>query len=257
LKTQLNWELNDHLNLLVFMFGSILTGITFHIHLLERGINFSVNPPTISQIFLESMRALGLSFPRLAEDIYTILVITGVLLSSLTLRYDKDTRLAMSIYSLPVKNYKLVLTKFIASFILLFLSVIIPFFLTLFYTYGDAPNLLKGALFGEGFFISYFMFWLLACVYVISLSSLIAELSPNLFASLLGGITLLYLPKILNITYLPPAVLNSAFLTSQTAFGSVAQKVLMLVDKAFVSCILIPLVLLGMTLLISEWRDVV
>jgi ABC-2 type transport system permease protein len=203
------------------------------------------------------MRALGLSFPRLAEDTYMILVITGALLSSLTLRYDKDSRLAMSIYSLPIRNYKVVLAKFIASFVLLFLSVIIPFFLTLVYTYGDAPDLLKGALFGEGFFISYFIFWLLACLYVISLSSLIAELSPNLFASLLGGVTLLYLPKILDIAYLPPAVLNSAFLTSQTAFDGVTQKILMLVDKAFVSCILIPLTLLGMTLLISEWRDVV
>ncbi|RLF81545.1 ABC transporter permease, partial [Thermococci archaeon] len=27
MKTQLNWELNDHLNLLVFIFGSVLMGI--------------------------------------------------------------------------------------------------------------------------------------------------------------------------------------------------------------------------------------
>jgi len=215
MRAQIRWELEDPYNLIVFMFGFIMLGITFFSGLTSNDTVFMIVGPD-SVIVSESAKNIGLTLPRLGVEEYTIFALTGALLVSLMLRYDRDTGVAKSVYSLPVRNHSVVLSKALSAMVLLFLASILPAFLAFFYIYGDAPNLVKKALLEEGFLAGYILYWVMMVLYVVSLSALVAMLFPNTFASLLGCITLLYVPLVLKLRSLPPAIIDDTFFKSFT-----------------------------------------
>ncbi|MCD6558742.1 MAG: ABC transporter permease [Palaeococcus sp.] len=252
----IKWELDDYLNLSIFAFGFILLGVTLHVQALKGGPSFTVSPPEPEKLLHNSIIAMGISLPRLEGDSFIILALTGTLLASLILRYEKDSRVAMSIYSLPTKNCELVGAKIISGLILLILATIIPHFLASVYTYGDSPNLLKAALIDEGFLGLYVVYWFLASFYIIAVASFVAELSPNTFASILGGILVFYLPLVFNLSYLPPEILNKSFLIAVAKGTGAVNRLLLFLKSTFIPCLLVPMISIVLTLLAGEWRDV-
>ncbi|WP_297459046.1 ABC transporter permease [Thermococcus sp.] len=255
MKIQMKWELEDPYNLIVFMFGFIMLGITFFSGLTRNDVVFMVSGPD-EIIVSESAKTLGLTLPRLGTEEYTIFALTGALLVSLMMRYDRDTRVAKSVYSLPVRNYSVVLSKALSAMVLLFLASLLPAFLAFVYIHGDIPDLIGRALFGEGFLAGYLIYWAMMVLYVVSVSALVAMLSPNTFASLLGSITLLYAPLVLKLRSLPPAVINEAFFKAYTTQFYPADRVVTFLDGSFYTGLLLPVVMLGVALILSEWRDV-
>lgn len=255
MRAQVRWELEDPYNLIVFMFGFIMLGITFFSGLTSNDTVFMIVGPD-SVIVSESAKNIGLTLPRLGVEEYTIFALTGALLVSLMLRYDRDTRVAKSVYSLPVRNHSVVLSKALSAMVLLFLASILPAFLAFFYIYGDAPNLVKKALLDEGFLAGYILYWVMMVLYVVSLSALVAMLFPNTFASLLGCITLLYVPLVLKLRSLPPAIIDDAFFKAYTTQFYPADRIAAFLDGSFYVGLLLPAVMLGIALILSEWRDV-
>ena len=255
MRIQMKWELEDPYNLIVFMFGFIMLGITFFSGLTRNDVVFMVSGPD-EIIVSESAKTLGLTLPRLGTEEYTIFALTGALLVSLMMRYDRDTRVAKSVYSLPVRNYSVVLSKALSAMVLLFLASLLPAFLAFVYIHGDIPSLIGRALFGEGFLAGYLIYWAMMVLYVVSVSALVAMLSPNTFASLLGSITLLYAPLVLKLRSLPPAVIDDAFFKAYTTQFYPADRVAAFLDGSFYTGLLLPVVMLGVALILSEWRDV-
>ena len=255
MRIQMKWELEDPYNLIVFMFGFIMLGITFFSGLTRNDVVFMVSGPD-EIIVSESAKTLGLTLPRLGTEEYTIFALTGALLVSLMMRYDRDTRVAKSVYSLPVRNYSVVLSKALSAMVLLFLASLLPAFLAFVYIHGDIPSLIGRALFGEGFLAGYLIYWAMMVLYVVSVSALVAMLSPNTFASLLGSITLLYAPLVLKLRSLPPAVIDDAFFKAYTTQFYPADRVAAFLDGSFYMGLLLPVVMLGAALILSEWRDV-
>jgi ABC-2 type transport system permease protein len=255
MRTQMKWELEDPYNLIVFMFGFVMLGITFFSGLTRNDVTFMVSGPD-EIIVSEAAKTLGLTLPRLGTEEYTIFALTGALLVSLMMRYDRDTRVAKSVYSLPVRNYSVVLSKALSAMVLLFLASLLPASLAFVYIHGDVSSLIGKALFDEGFLAGYLIYWAMMVLYVVSVSTLVAMLSPNTFASLLGSITILYAPLVLKLRSLPPAVIDDAFFKAYTTQFYPADRVAAFIDGSFYMGILLPAVMLGAALILSEWRDV-
>ncbi|KUH31914.1 hypothetical protein APY94_11375 [Thermococcus celericrescens] len=255
MRAQIRWELEDPYNLIVFMFGFIMLGITFFSGLTGNDMVFMIAGPD-KIIVSESAKNIGLTLPRLGTEEYTIFALTGALLVSLMLRYDRDTRVAKSVYSLPVRNHSVVLSKTLSAMVLLCLASILPAFLAFVYIHGDIPGLIGRTLFGEGFLAGYLLYWAMMVLYVVSVSALVAMLSPNTFASLLGSITLLYVPLVLKLRSLPPAVIDDAFFKAYTTQFYPSDRIAAFLDGSFYMGLLLPVAMLGMALILSEWRDV-
>lgn len=255
MRTQMRWELEDPYNIAVFTFGFIMLGVTFLSGLSSNDVEFMAFGPDWA-VVKSSAQTLGMLLPKLGTEGYSIFALTGALLASLMLRYDRDTGVARSVYSLPVRNYSIVLSKGLSAMILLFLASVLPAFLSFFYFYGDVPNLIRTALFSEGFLVGYLLYWTMMVLYVVSLSALMAVLLPNTFASLLGSITLLYAPIALKLRSLPPAVLHDAFFKAYTTQFYPADRIAAFIDGSFYVGLLLPVAMLGAALILSEWRDV-
>lgn len=195
-------------------------------------------------------------FPGLSDKSTAIFAITGVLLTSLAIRYDRDTGVAKSVYSLPLRNYKVVLAKFIAVFVVLFLSAFSAALVAYLYSYGDSPTMIKEGMLGQRYLLIHILYWLEAALYVSSLSSMIAVLSPGTFAAILGGITVMYVPEILGWDFLPPRILNDGLIKAHAVFWDPWEKLGIFFNTTFYPCLLLPLVVLSLTLVLSEWRDV-
>ncbi|QDA30514.1 ABC transporter permease [Thermococcus indicus] len=250
------WELEDPLNLAVFAFGFLLIGTSLFLRGIRVSNHFMVSPPSEDFIRAFSWRAMGISVPLLSDEVYTAFMLTAVLLASLVLRNDRDTRFALSLYSLPVGRKRLVLSKVLAVFIMLFVASFVPFLLTVLYIFGDTGNFFLTAFLSKGLLPLYLLYWTLAVLYVVAVSSLVAMGSPNTFVSVMVGLSVLYLPHSFGVSSLPPAVLNSAIFHAYTSGVSPSGWSMELLSSAFLPCVLLPLFLIALTLYLAERRDV-
>ncbi|NJE62506.1 ABC transporter permease [Thermococcus sp. 21S7] len=252
----LRWELEDPLNLAVFAFGFLLIGTSLFLKGIRVSNHFMVSPPSEDFIRAFSYRTMGVSVPLLSDEVYTAFMLTAVLLASLVLRNDRDTRFALSLYSLPVGRKRLVLSKVLAVFVMLFVASFVPFLLTVIYIFGDTGNFFLTAFFSKGLLPLYLLYWTLAVLYAVAVSSFVAMGSPNTFVSVMVGLSVLYLPHSFGVSSLPPAVLNSAIFHAYTSGVSLSHWFGELLSSAFLSCVLLPFLLIAMTLYLAERRDV-
>ncbi|KUH31244.1 hypothetical protein APY94_12675 [Thermococcus celericrescens] len=253
-KEQLKWELEDPYVALIFVFSFVLLAVTFYTNLFS--INANVMPMGLEMARGQAAAGTAMLFPGLSDKSSTIFAITGVLLASLTIRYDRDTRVAKSVYSLPIRNHEVILAKFITVFTVLFLSAFSAAFVAYIYAYEDSPGMIKEGMLGQRYLLIHLMYWLEASLYVSALSSLIALLSPGTFASILGGITVMYIPEILDWDFLPPRILNDGLVKAHAVFWDPGEKLSVFFNTTFYAGLLLPLVVLSLTLVLSEWRDV-
>ncbi|MDK2914947.1 MAG: type transport system permease protein [Thermococcaceae archaeon] len=253
---QLKWELEDPYVSLIFIFSLLMLGVAFYTKLFV--VDVHDMPPELTPQTARFQGEINTAylFPGLDDRSFVILALTGVLLSALTLRYDRDTRVAKSIYSLPVRNYEVVLAKFTTTFTVLFISSTTAALLAYIYAYGDTPGMIVGGMFSQRYLLLWLLYWLEAVLYVSAVSSFIALVSPNTFAAILGGTAALYIPPILGWDFLPPMVLTNGIGKAQTIFWDAGERLNTFLNTTFYPGILLPVILISATLIISEWRDV-
>ncbi|WP_054840403.1 hypothetical protein [Thermococcus sp. JCM 11816] len=204
-KEQLKWELEDPYVALIFVFSFLLLAVTFYTNLFDIDTNVmtmggwerpgSTRPLGLPCFFRDSPISPQRSLPLLGFSSHP---------------WPSDTTgtrgVAKSVYSLPpLRNYEVVLAKFIAVFVVLFLSAFSAALVAYLYSYGDSPTMIKEGMLGQRYLLIHILYWLEAALYVSSLSSMIAVLSPpGTFAAILGGITVMYVPEILGWDFLLP-----------------------------------------------------
>ncbi|GAB6135947.1 ABC transporter permease [Thermococcus prieurii] len=255
-RKQLVWELEDPYISLIFIFSFILLAVTFYTELFK--INTAFMPMGLNRATVDyyGAKTLATLFPGLSKEAFVVFSFTGVILASFLMRYDRDTGVARSVYSLPMRNYEGVLAKFLAVFIVLFISAFSAAFFAYLYAYGDSPRMIVRGLFGQRYFLLHLLYWFEATFYVSSVSSLIALLCPTTFAAILGGIAVMYVPGVLGWGFLPPDVLNSALIKAYFLFGGPGERVSTFFNRTFYAGLFLPLVAISLALIISEWRDV-
>ncbi len=64
-----------------------------------------------------------------------------MMLSSLSIRGDIDSLAALTVYSLPIRKWKLFTVKFTSTFLLTLLSFVLPYFLALGYVLSGSQPL--------------------------------------------------------------------------------------------------------------------
>lgn len=254
LKTQLKWELNDPLTLTVFLFGFLMTGIAFVRDALRMGAVGMLNPFNPESAVHYATMIPKLALPGVSQEAYSVLVFVAVMLSSLSIRGDIDSLAALTVYSLPIRKWKLFTVKFTSTFLLTLLSFVLPYFLALGYVLSGSPALLTGIL-GDGVWINVLAFLLMTVFYTISVSLFVAVLSPNSFAAILGGLTVLYVPVILGVSSLPPFNISGAMSSYLTAVAYGMEHAGSPYAGVVRVGFFVPSILLAASMIISERRD--
>ncbi|ASJ11256.1 hypothetical protein A3L12_08090 [Thermococcus sp. P6] len=254
LKTQLKWELNDPLTLTVFLFGFLMAGLAFMRDVLKMSAVGMLDPFNPESATHYAIMIPKLALPTVSQEAYSILVFVAVMLSSLSIKGEIDSLAALTVYSLPMRKWKLFTVKFASTFLLALLSFVLPYFLALGYVLSGSPSLLTGIL-GDGVWINVLTFLLMAVFYTVSVSLFVAVLSPNSFAAILGGLAILYVPVILRISSLPPFNISGAMSSYLTAvaygMGYGGSPYASVVGVGF----FVPSALLAASIIISERRD--
>ncbi|ANF23489.1 hypothetical protein A7C91_10215 [Thermococcus piezophilus] len=254
LKTQMKWELNDPLRLTVFLFGFLMAGLAFMRDVFGMGAARILSPfsPESASYYATTIPKLAL--PTISQEAYSVLAFVSVMLSSLSIRGEIDSLAALTVYSLQMRKWKLFIVKFASTFFLALISFVLPYFLALGYTLSGSPSLLAGIL-GKGIWINVLTFFLMAVFYTVSVSLFVAVLSPNSFAAILGGLAVLYVPFILEISNLPPLSISSAMSSYLTA----AAYRMRYAGSPYVGVIqvgfFVPSALLAASTVLSERRD--
>ncbi|AEK72080.1 hypothetical protein GQS_00885 [Thermococcus sp. 4557] len=253
-RTQLKWELNDPLKLAVFLFGFLLTGLAFLKDALSMGATGMLSPFSQESAVHYAKTIPRLALPVLSQEAYSVLVFVAVMLSTLSIRGEMDSLAALTVYSLPIRKWKLFLIKFSSILLLTALSFVVPYFLAVGYVLSGSPSLLAEIL-GDGVWSNVLVFFLIAVFYTVSVSLFIALLSPNSFASILGGLSVLYVPVILGVSSLPPFSISAAMSSylSSVAYGMV-HTVAAYGNVVRVGFFL-PSTLLAASIILSERRD--
>ncbi|MCD6373618.1 MAG: hypothetical protein J7L37_08785 [Thermococcus sp.] len=151
---------------------------------------------------------------------------------------------------------RLVLSKVLAVFVLLFTASFLPFILTVAYIFGDTGGFILDAFLSRGLLPLYLLYWTLAVLYAVAISSILALVSPNTFVSIMAGLSALYVPYSLGASFLPPRVLNTAIFRAYTSEIALSGWIPHLLSSAFLSCVVLPVLLIALAVCVVERRDV-
>nr|WP_240924264.1 ABC transporter permease [Thermococcus sp. 21S7] len=186
-------------------------------------------------------------------DVYLLLAILVPFIITLAVRLERDEGVALSVYSLPVSRVKILLAKFLAAFLTLFIFVFSVHLLLFYLHFADTPKAVIEVLKVQTVPMAFF--YLSALLFMVSVAAVVAITSPNTYVSIFGGFIALYLPEFLGTTWYGPVPWRS-FLTRHY-FATISIRMDPLFSWAFVKITLLPaLVLLALYLLIGNWRDV-
>ncbi len=153
------------------------------------------------------------------EDVWTLAGFLILLLGALTFRYDRDSGVAKSVYSLPYSNDEIFGIKLISLLIYGFLMLLLPFAYVAITTYasiaGYLPEITSRFLSDALLLVAFLVLYLIAVATLVSLAS-----PPNAFLAFMAGFAVIYAPKILGNSSMPPALfINALHLCGSTDFN--------------------------------------
>ncbi|ASJ09300.1 hypothetical protein A3L11_08685 [Thermococcus siculi] len=211
LYTLFRWEMNDLIKAILLFFGILLAGMSMKQSLM--GVNNSMGfaSGTDIQLFGAS-RSTGVSTAIQGllslDDVWTLLSFLVLLLGALTFRYDRDSGVARSVYSLPYSNDEIFGVKLLSFFIYGFLMILLPFVYVALTTYasiaGYLPEITSNFL-GDALLLVTFL-----VLYLISVATLVSLASPNAFLAFMVGFAIIYAPRILGNSSIPPQLFIDA-----------------------------------------------
>ncbi|ALV62990.1 putative membrane protein, conserved [Thermococcus sp. 2319x1] len=195
------WEASDPIRSLIFLVGFVLFLISFKSSTYNAPFGASTSMDYVSQ------NLWTIYFFMFSSDSYLILVSTSILISTIGVRYERDTKFALSVVTLPLKKWKILLVKFLMGVAFSYTALFGSYLLVLVYSFSDIPRLFKESLMMNHTLLYVAVFFLFVSLYVSSISYLVSIIAPNTFAAFLLGIVFLYLPQFMGLLSLPPICL--------------------------------------------------
>ncbi|NJE00193.1 hypothetical protein E3E26_10470 [Thermococcus sp. LS1] len=246
MKEVLCWELRSPLSLALASAGAVLVGTVMKRYYLVWSVSSHGRPygvEVLGSVFREAFTG----------DVYLLLALLVPFIITLAVRLERDEGVALSVYSLPVSRAKILLAKFLAAFITLFLFVFAVYLLVFAIHFAATPDAVISVLGIYTVPMAFFYFAVL--LFMTSVAALIAIASPNTYISIFGGFIALYLPVFLGTTWYGPVPWRNALIDYKSATISVWSDPVF--SWAFMKMTLLPaLVLFALYLVIGNWRDV-
>ncbi|MDI3474534.1 MAG: type transport system permease protein [Thermococcaceae archaeon] len=211
LYTLFRWEMNDLIKVVLLFFGIMLVGMSMKQELMGVSNSMGFISGTDLQLFEASQaRRVSTSIQGMLslEDVWTLAGFLILLLGALTFRYDRDSGVAKSVYALPYSNDEIFGIKLISLLIYGFLMLLLPFAYVAITTYasiaGYLPEITSRFLSDALLLVAFLVLYLIAAATLVSLAS------PNAFLAFMAGFAVIYAPKILGNSSMPPALFINA-----------------------------------------------
>lgn len=252
LKTLLKWEFNDVIKNVLFLFGLVLVGMSMKKSIMDVNYIPGFASGTEIKLFGPSLAhgvAGEIHGMLYLSDVWTLMGFLTLLLGALSFRYDRDSGVARSIYSLPYSNTEIFGVKLLSILVYSVLMILLPFAYVTLTGYTSIAGYLPEVT--SGFMSDALIIVLFLILYLVAVATLVSLASPNAFLAFMVGFTIVYAPKILGLESIPPALFTYALhrcgstdftpLTAQYLGWGIA----------------VPLLLLGAALVLIRRRDVV
>jgi len=252
LKTLIRWEFNDVVKNVLFLFGLVLVGMSMKQSVME--VDYSVGSASGVEV-----RLFGASLSHgvagkiqamlYQTDVWTLMGFLVLLLGALTFRYDRDSGVARSIYSLPYSNAEIFGVKLFSIHTYSFLMLMVPFVYVVFTSYASIAEYLRDIV--AGFIGNILIIILFLILYLVAVATLVSLALPNAFLAFIGGFAIVYVPKALEIESVPPLLfINALHRCGSTDFSPLS---LQYIGWG----VGVPVALLGAALVLILRRDVV
>ncbi|NJE53735.1 hypothetical protein [Thermococcus sp. 21S9] len=246
------WEMNDVIKNVLLFFGILLVGMAMKRFLM--GVSSSVGFASGMDVQLfGASKASGVSTSILGllslNDVWTLMGFLILLLGALTFRYDRDSGIALSVYSLPYSNTEIFGVKLLSLFIYGFIMILLPFTYITVTTYASIAGYLPAitsSFIGDALVLVVFM-----VLYLIAVGTLTSLISPNAFLAFMVGFAVIYAPRVTGVSNLPPQLfINAISRSGSTDFTPFTAQ--------YVSWgLLVPLALFALSWVLIKRRDVV
>ena len=205
------WEMNDLIKAILLFLGVLLAGMSMKQSLMHVGGAMGFASGTDIVLFGAS-RSSGVSTSILGllslDDVWTLLSFLLLLLGALTFRYDRDSGVARSVYSLPYSNDEIFGVKLLSFIIYGFLMVLLPFVYVALTTYASIAGYLPEIT--SPFLSDALTLLVFLVLYLISVATLVSLVSPNAFLAFMVGFAVIYAPRILGNSSIPPQLFIDA-----------------------------------------------
>ncbi|NJE02934.1 hypothetical protein [Thermococcus sp. MV11] len=252
LYTLFRWEMNDIVKNVLLLLGLVLTGMAMKQFLMSTGQYSVFTSGTEIQLFgATNAGKVSTSIQGLLslDDVWTLLSFLILLLGALTFRYDRDSGVARSIYSLPYSNTEIFGVKLLSLIIYAFAMVLLPFAYVTLTTYasiaGHLPEITSGFL-GDALLLVAFLL-----LYLVAVATLVSLASPNAFLAFMVGFAVIYAPRVTGSSGIPPQLfINAITRSGSTGFTPFTAEYLGW-------GVLVPLVLFALSWVLIRRRDVV
>ncbi len=205
------WEMNDLIKAILLFLGILLVGMSMKQFVMHVGGSVGSVSGTEIKLFDPSYSG-GVSTSIVGSlsigDVWTLLSFLILLLGALTFRYDRDSGIAKSIYSLPYSNDEIFGVKLLSLIIYGFLMVLLPFAYVTLTTYASIAGYLPAIT--SGFLGDVLLLVAFLVIYLIAVATLVSLASPNAFLAFMVGFAVIYAPKILGNPSIPPQLFINA-----------------------------------------------
>ncbi|WP_457750472.1 hypothetical protein [Thermococcus sp.] len=252
LKTLVKWEFNDVIKNVLFLSGLVLVGLSMKKAIMGVGYTSGFASGTEIQLFGPS-HASGTSLAihdiLCLTDVWTLMGFLTLLLGSLAFRYDRDSGVARSIYSLPYSNTEIFGVKLLSVLVYATLMIFVPFAYVVVTSYASIIGYIPAIT--APFLKDAIILTVFLVLYLVAVATLVSLASPNAFLAFMIGFTIVYAPKILGIESIPPAL----FVNALTRCGSTG--FMPFAAKYIGWGIVVPVIFLGVAVLLIRRRDVV
>ncbi len=211
LYTLFRWEMNDVVKNVLLLFGILLAGMAMKQSLMDVSSSTGSAYGTEIRLFGAS-KALHVSLNihdlLHLSDVWTLLGFLILLLGALTFRYDRDSGVARSVYSLPYSNTEIFGVKLLSLVIYGFTLALLPFAYVSLTTYasiaGHLPEITSRFI-GDALVLVAFL-----VLYLMAVATLTSLAAPNAFLAFIIGFAVIYAPRVTGSSEIPPQLFISA-----------------------------------------------
>ena len=256
LYTLFKWEMNDLIKVILLFLGILLAGMSMKqsamgvgnsvgfISGLEKDVSSGLFGPSESSGVMNAIKGM-LSL----DNVWTLLSFLILLLGALTFRYDRDSGIAKSVYSLPYSNDEIFGVKLLSFLIYGFIMIFLPFAYVVLTTYTSISGYLPEI--ASHFINDTLVLVVFLLLYLIAVATLTSLASPNAFLAFMAGFAVIYTPRILGNSSIPPQLFISAI--SRSGSTDFTPFTVQYVGWG----VLVPLALLVLSWVLIRRRDVV
>ncbi|GAB6102061.1 hypothetical protein JCM16138_12840 [Thermococcus atlanticus] len=206
LYTLFKWEVEDAIKNVLLFFGIVLIGLAMK----ESLMMVTQTSPGGFGLLTEILRkwrygtylvASSINSELALSDVWYLMSFIILLLGALTFRYDRDSGVAFSVYSLPYSNTEIFTIKLLSFLLYSFLLATVPFIYITITSYAGISRHLPDIT--SSFLVLALILLTFGILYITSIATLVSLLSPNAFLAVIVGFAVIYASKILGMSGIP------------------------------------------------------